>query len=51
MQILLGHSNISVTREWYAHFDKSKINYYATKVNANRTRILKKIEGKNAVAV
>ena len=42
MRILLGHSNISVTREWYAHFDKSKINSYATKVNANRTRILKK---------
>ena len=46
MQILLGHSNISVTREWYAHFDKSKFNSYATKVNANRTRILKKIENR-----
>lgn len=51
MQILLGHSNISVTREWYAHFDKSKINSYATKVNVNRTRILKKIENREKVAI
>ena len=41
MQILLGHSDISVTREWYAHFDKSKIDEYAIKVNQNRTNILK----------
>lgn len=25
MQILLGHSDISVTRKWYAHFDKKKL--------------------------
>ena len=42
MQLLLGHANISVTREWYAHFDKSKINYYAKKVNTNRMIKLKK---------
>ena len=43
MQILLGHSDISVTRKWYAHFDKSKVNAYATKVNTKRTDILQKI--------
>lgn len=43
MQILLGHSDISVTREWYAHFDKVKVDEYATKVNANRNGILEKL--------
>ena len=45
MQILLGHSNIAVTRQWYAHFDKSKINDYAKKVNTNRTAVLQKLQG------
>ncbi len=49
MQILLGHSNIAVTREWYAHFDKSKINSYAKKVNVNRTNILKKMQTQKVV--
>lgn len=43
MQILLGHSDISVTREWYAHFDKSKVDEYATKVNTNRNGIIEKL--------
>ena len=52
MQILLGHSNIAVTRQWYAHFDKSKINAYAKKVNTNRTATLQRLQGVNtAVAV
>lgn len=46
MQILLGHSDISVTREWYAHFDKAKVDEYATKVNANRNGILEKLSKK-----
>lgn len=41
MQILLGHDDISVTREWYAHFDEKKVRKYANKVNKNRTRALK----------
>ena len=32
-------------------YPKSKINSYATKVNANRTRILKKIENREKVAI
>lgn len=44
MQLLLGHSNIAVTRKWYAHFNKSKINSYAQKVNENRMAIIRKIE-------
>ncbi len=51
MQLFLGHANISVTREWYAHFDKSKINYYAKKVNTNRMMKLKKFETKNGIAI
>lgn len=51
MQLLLGHANISVTREWYAHFDKSKIDKYAKKVNSHRTQILKELEHKNHIAV
>lgn len=41
MQILLGHSSISVTREWYAHFDKKKVDDYSLKVNQNRTNAVK----------
>ena len=47
MQILLGHSDISVTRKWYAHFDKEKVNSYATQVNTNRTNIMEKLNAKN----
>lgn len=43
MQILLGHSDISVTRKWYAHFDTEKVNSYATKVNTNRTNVIQNI--------
>lgn len=49
MQILLGHANIAVTRKWYAHFNKSKINSYAQKVNENRIDIIKKIENNNFI--
>ena len=41
MQILLGHDDISVTREWYAHFDEKKVRKYANVVNKNRTKALK----------
>ena len=40
MQILLGHDDISVTREWYAHFDEKKVRNYAKAVNQNRTKSL-----------
>jgi len=49
MQLLLGHEDISVTREWYAHFDKEKINNSAKKVNSVRQQILHNMVNREAV--
>lgn len=43
MQLLLGHEDISVTRDWYAHFDDRKIKSNAIKVNATRQEHLSQI--------
>ena len=44
MQKLLGHENISVTAEWYTHFDKEQIIKSSNEVNKNRISKLKRIE-------
>lgn len=43
MQLLLGHEDISVTREWYAHFDDKKVKSSAVKVNSTRQEYLSQI--------
>lgn len=47
MKMLLGHENISVTAEWYTHFDKEQIINSSNEVNKKRMASFKSLNKKD----